>query len=154
MACAIACFRLSDGGNEALVKGTQKYERVCRRDISQRLEQATCTTDGNWSPVKSVCETAPTSLFWAPIPPAHSNLSARHYWPFKNVVVNLPIRLKGNLRCISDESGVWFHWHGGSWLEGRVYQPWGPNSAWGLALLKVEAPGHPGHPPPLSDIVA
>ena len=32
VACAIACFRLSDGRNDALVKGTRKYERVCRRD--------------------------------------------------------------------------------------------------------------------------
>ena len=35
----------------------------------------------------------------------------------------------------------------------RVCQPWGRNSVQGLAVPKVEAPGHPGHPPPLSNAV-
>ena len=34
-----------------------------------------------------------------------------------------------------------------------VCQPWGRNSVYGLAVPKVEALGHPGHPPPLSDTV-
>jgi len=29
----------------------------------------------------------------------------------------------------TNKSGVWFHWHSSSWLEGRVYQARGPNSA-------------------------
>ena len=35
----------------------------------------------------------------------------------------------------------------------RVCQPWGHNFFYGLAVPKVEAPGHPGHPPPLSNAV-
>ena len=31
----------------------------------------------------------------------------------------------------------------------RVCQPWGRNSVQGLAVPKVEVPGHPEHPPPL-----
>ena len=40
--------------------------------------------------------------------------------------------------------------HGWSAL---VCQLWGRNSVYGLAVPKVEALGHPGHPPPLSDTV-
>ena len=36
--------------------------------------------------------------------------------------------------------------------EVQIYQPWGCNSIKGLALPKVEAPGQPRHPPPLSVI--
>ena len=36
--------------------------------------------------------------------------------------------------------------------KAQVYQPWGCNSVYGLALSKVEARGHPGHPPPVSRV--
>ena len=36
--------------------------------------------------------------------------------------------------------------------KAQVYQPWGCNSAHGLALSKVEGARHPGHPPPLSRV--
>ena len=35
----------------------------------------------------------------------------------------------------------------------RVCHSSGRNSVWGMAVPKVESPGHPGHPPPLSDAV-
>ena len=45
--------------------------------------------------------------------------------------------------------GAWFHWLSNGW-KARVYQPWGRNSVQLLALPKVEASGHLGHPPPLN----
>ena len=36
--------------------------------------------------------------------------------------------------------------------KAQVYQPCGCNSVYGLALSKVEARGHPGHPPPVSRV--
>ena len=50
-------------------------------------------------------------------------------------------------------SPPWCHCLGGSWLEDAVYQPWGRNSVQGLALPTAQAPGHPQHPPPLSNAV-
>ena len=50
-------------------------------------------------------------------------------------------------------TGAWFHWCGGHGWRAWVCQPWRHNSVWGLAVPKVEAPGYPGHPPPLSDPV-
>ena len=38
-------------------------------------------------------------------------------------------------------------------MEDTVYQPWGRNSVKGLPLPNVEAPGHPQHPPPVSNAV-
>ena len=35
------------------------------------------------------------------LPPLYQDLIARHGWPVKEVIVNLPIRLKGNPKCIS-----------------------------------------------------
>ena len=49
--------------------------------------------------VKSISETALKSLFWTP--PVYLDLSTCHDWPVKNVIVDLPSRLKGNLKCIS-----------------------------------------------------
>ena len=43
--------------------------------------------------VKSVCETARHSSFWAAIVPVYQDLSTRHNWPVKKTIVNLPIRL-------------------------------------------------------------
>jgi len=37
--------------------------------------------------------------------------------------------------------------------KAQVYQPWGHNSVWGLALPKGEGPGHPWPSAPLSDAV-
>ena len=39
-------------------------------------------------------------LFLGP-PPAYQDLSTRHDWPVKNAFVDLPIRLKGNLKRTS-----------------------------------------------------
>ena len=48
------------------------------------------------------CETAPKSMFWAP--PVCLDLSRRHDWPVKKAVVDLPIRLKGDLKRTSGNS--------------------------------------------------
>ena len=45
--------------------------------------------------VKLVCETA-LGL--------HQDLSTRHDWPLKKAIVDLPIRMKGNLTRTSDNS--------------------------------------------------
>ena len=34
----------------------------------------------------------------------YQDLSMRHDWPVKKAIVNLPIRLKGNLKCMSVNS--------------------------------------------------
>ena len=47
-------------------------------------------------------------------------------------------------------TGAWFHWHGGSWLEGAGLPAMGAQLCLGAGCAKVEAPGHPGHPPPLA----
>ena len=52
--------------------------------------------------VKSVYETAPKSLFWAPH--VYQDLSTRHDWPVKKAIVNLPIRMKGNSKRTSGNS--------------------------------------------------
>ena len=33
--------------------------------------------------------------------PVYQDLSMHHDWPVKKAMVNLPVRLKGNLKCIS-----------------------------------------------------
>lgn len=35
------------------------------------------------------------------LPPLYQDLITCHGWPVKEVIVNLPIRLKGNAKCIS-----------------------------------------------------
>ena len=42
-------------------------------------------------------------------------------------------------------------WRGGLWLEGAGLPAMGAQLCLGAGCAKVEAPGHPGHPPPLSD---
>ena len=37
-------------------------------------------------------------------PPVYNDLSARHDWPVKNAIVDLPIRMKGNSKCTYDNS--------------------------------------------------
>ena len=37
-------------------------------------------------------------------PPVYQDLSMLHDWPVKEVTVNLPVRLKGNLKLILDKS--------------------------------------------------
>ena len=44
--------------------------------------------------VKSICETAPKSLFRAP--PVYQDLHTCHDWPVKQATVDLPINMKGN----------------------------------------------------------
>ena len=41
-------------------------------------------------------------------------------------------------------------WRGGSWLEGAGLPAMGAQLCLGAGCAKVEAPGHPGHPPPLA----
>ena len=60
------------------------------RELSSRVA---FTTDGT---------TAPKSMFWAP--PVCPDLSRRHDWPVKKAVVDLPIRLKGDLKRTSGNS--------------------------------------------------
>ena len=50
-------------------------------------------------------------------------------------------------------TGAWFLWRGGSWLEGAGLPAMGAQLCLGAGCAKVDAPGHPGHPPPLSDAV-
>ena len=52
-----------------------------------------------------------------------------------------------SVRQVPGSIGVGAH----GW-KAQVYQPWGCNSVYGLALSKVEARGHPGHPPPVSRV--
>ena len=42
-------------------------------------------------------------LVLAPSPPTpvYQDLSMHHDWPVKKAIVDLPVRLKGNLKCIS-----------------------------------------------------
>ena len=56
----------------------------------------------NYPLVKSVCETAPKSLFWAP--PVYQDLSVRHDWPVKNAIIDLPVKMKENSKCCSSNS--------------------------------------------------
>ena len=56
----------------------------------------------NLTLVKSVYETAPKSLFWAP--PVYQDLSTCHDWPVKKAIVNLPIKIKGNSKRTSGNS--------------------------------------------------
>ena len=37
-------------------------------------------------------------------PPVYQDLSTHHDWPVKKAIVNLPVRLKGNLKFILDKS--------------------------------------------------
>ena len=53
-----------------------------------------CATDETKPLVKSVCESARKSLFWAP--PVYHDLSTRHDWSVKKAIVDLPIRTKEN----------------------------------------------------------
>ena len=62
-----------------------------------------CATDETKTLVKSVCETALKSLFWT-YTLVYQDLSTRHDWPFKKAIVDLPIRMKGNLKRITDNS--------------------------------------------------
>ena len=64
-----------------------------------------CTTDKSKLLVKSVYETAPKSLVWAPTR-VFQDLSTCHDWPVNKAIINLPIRLKGNLKRISSNSLV------------------------------------------------
>ena len=50
-------------------------------------------------------------------------------------------------------AGAWFHQLGAHGWRARVCQPWRCNSVKGLAVPRVETPGHPEHPPLLSDAV-
>ena len=58
-----------------------------------------CATDETKPLVKSVCETAPKSLFW--VPPVNQDLSTRHDWSVKKAIVDLPIRVKENSKRAS-----------------------------------------------------
>ena len=62
-----------------------------------------CTTDGSKLLIKSVCETAPKSWFWAPTR-VFQDLSTCHDWPVNRAIINSLIRLKGNLKRISSNS--------------------------------------------------
>ena len=62
-----------------------------------------CTRDKSKLLVKSVYETAPKSLVWAPTR-VFQDLSTCHDWPVNKAIINLPIRLKGNLKRISSNS--------------------------------------------------
>ena len=62
-----------------------------------------CTTDGSKLLIKSVCETAPKSWFWAPTL-VFQDLSTCHDWPVNRAIINSLIRLKGNLKRISSNS--------------------------------------------------
>ena len=42
-------------------------------------------------------------------PPVYQDLSTCHDWPVNKAIVNLPIRLKGNSKCISS-SVSWVNW--------------------------------------------
>ena len=69
------------------------------------MNSIACATDGAQGGggtkllVKSVCESAAKSLFWAPA--CVQDLSTRHDWPVKNATVDLPISLKENSKSIS-----------------------------------------------------
>ena len=52
--------------------------------------------------VKFVHKTVLKSFQWAPT--VHQNLSTCHDWHVKRAVVDLPISLKGNSKCTSDNS--------------------------------------------------
>ena len=58
-----------------------------------------CATDETKPLVKSVCESARKSLFWAP--PLYQDLSTRHDWSVKKAIVDLPIRMKENSKRAS-----------------------------------------------------
>ena len=58
-----------------------------------------CATNETKPLVKSVCESARKSLFWAP--PVYQDLSTRHDWSVKKAIVELPIRMKENSRRAS-----------------------------------------------------
>ena len=48
--------------------------------------------DGNKLSAKSMCKTAPKSLFWPSL--AYQDLSMCRDWPVKKAIVNLPIKLE------------------------------------------------------------
>ena len=48
-------------------------------------------------------------------------------------------------------TGALFRWHVGSWLGGAGLPAMGAYLCLVAGLPKVEAPGHPRHPPPLSE---
>ena len=52
--------------------------------------------------------------------------------------------------CWISVTGAWFHWCGGSWLEGTGLPAMGAQLCLGAGCAKVEAPRQPGHPPPLA----
>ena len=58
-----------------------------------------CATNETKPLVKSVCESARKSLFWAP--PLYQDLSTRHDWSVKKAIVDLPIRMKENSKRAS-----------------------------------------------------
>ena len=79
------------------------------------------------------------------------------WWPFSSFILWI-ILLPPSLPLYS--SSVKSVWQvpgsigmGAHGWRAWVCQPWGRNSVWGLAVPKVEAPGHLGHPPPPSDTV-
>ena len=59
----------------------------------------TCATDETKPLVKSVCESARKSLFWAP--PVYQDLNTRHDWSVRKAIVDLPIRMKENSKRAS-----------------------------------------------------
>ena len=70
-----------------------------------------CATDRTKLLVKSPCETALKSCFWAPRgPPVNQHLHMCYDWPLKNTIISVPIRLKGILKHIG--IGRPEYWHG------------------------------------------
>ena len=70
-----------------------------------------CATDRTKLLVKSPCETALKSCFWAPRgPPVNQHLHMCYDWPLKNTIISVPIRLKGISKHIVIGSPE--YWHG------------------------------------------
>ena len=80
-----------------------KYKQTNKQTNKQTSLELACTTDGSKLLIKSVCETAPKSCFWAPTR-VFQDLSTCHDWPVNRAIINFPIRLKGNLKRISSNS--------------------------------------------------
>ena len=59
-----------------------KIDIKYKQTNKQTSLQLACTTDGSQLLIKSVCETAPKSWFWAPIH-EYQDLRTPHDWPVK-----------------------------------------------------------------------